>query len=91
MENVNGYLQKSLLNRLSIVHGGKTRIIILIIIIIIIIIILFRYLIKLQPLINGNFSIMGYVEITFDVLESTKNVSVHVADIFTKNETVRVC
>ena len=39
---------------------------------------------------NGNLSIMGYTEITFKVVENTRNVSVHMADIVTKNETIKV-
>ena len=39
---------------------------------------------------NGNLSIMGYTEITFKVVENTQNVSVHMADIVTKNETIKV-
>ncbi|KAG7172389.1 Aminopeptidase N-like 4, partial [Homarus americanus] len=49
-----------------------------------------HYLVKLQPLINGNFSILGYVEVEMEVLESTSNVTLHIADIITKNETIRV-
>lgn len=33
---------------------------------------------------------MGYAEITFLVLEATKNVSIHLADIVTRNETIKV-
>ena len=40
MKNLNGYLQKSWLNCLSIVHGGKALTIVIIVIIIIIIIII---------------------------------------------------
>ncbi|XP_047740791.1 aminopeptidase N [Hyalella azteca] len=49
-----------------------------------------KYVIRLQPLINGNFSIMGSVEITMKVLEPTQNVSLHMADIISKNETIKL-
>ncbi|XP_063587806.1 aminopeptidase N-like [Penaeus indicus] len=47
-----------------------------------------HYLVKLQPLINGNFSILGYVEVEMEVLEPTSNITLHMADIITKNETI---
>lgn len=49
-----------------------------------------HYKVKLQPLINGNFSILGHVEIEIEVLEATSNVTLHIADIVTKNETIKV-
>lgn len=49
-----------------------------------------HYLVKLQPFINGNFSILGYVEVEIQVLESTSNITLHMADIITNNDTVRV-
>lgn len=49
-----------------------------------------HYMVKLQPFINGNFSIIGYVEIGMDVVEPTSKVILHIADIITKNETVKV-
>lgn len=49
-----------------------------------------HYKVKLQPLINGNFSILGYVEVEVEVLEATSNVTLHIADIVTKNETIRL-
>ncbi|XP_037798508.1 aminopeptidase N-like isoform X2 [Penaeus monodon] len=49
-----------------------------------------HYLIKLQPLINGNFSILGYVEVEMEVLEPTSNITLHMADIITKNDTFKV-
>ncbi|XP_042215803.1 aminopeptidase N-like isoform X2 [Homarus americanus] len=49
-----------------------------------------HYLVKLQPLINGNFSILGYVEVEMEVLEPTSNVTLHMADIITKNETIKL-
>lgn len=48
------------------------------------------YHVKLQPFVNGNFSIHGHVEMTFEVLEDTYNVTVHINDIVTKNETIKV-
>ncbi|XP_042889263.1 aminopeptidase N-like [Penaeus japonicus] len=49
-----------------------------------------HYLVKLQPLINGNFSILGYVEVEIEVVEATSNVTLHIADIVTKNETIKL-
>ncbi|XP_027211488.2 aminopeptidase N [Penaeus vannamei] len=49
-----------------------------------------RYLVKLQPLINGNFSILGYVEVEMEVLEPTSNITLHIADIITYNDTVKL-
>ncbi|KAK7082312.1 hypothetical protein SK128_000906, partial [Halocaridina rubra] len=49
-----------------------------------------HYVVKLQPFINGNFSIMGYVQIEMEVLEPTKNISLHILDIITKNETIKL-
>lgn len=49
-----------------------------------------HYKVKLQPLINGNFSILGHVEIEIEVLEATSNVTLHIADIVTKNETIKL-
>ncbi|XP_037798461.1 aminopeptidase N-like [Penaeus monodon] len=47
-----------------------------------------HYLVKLQPFINGNFSIFGYVEVEMEVLEPTSQITLHMADIITKNDTV---
>ncbi|XP_047471486.1 aminopeptidase N-like [Penaeus chinensis] len=49
-----------------------------------------HYLVKLQPFINGNFSISGYVELEMEVLEPTSSIILHMADIITKNETVKL-
>lgn len=49
-----------------------------------------HYLIKLQPLVNGNFSTLGYVEVEVEVLEPTSRIVFHMADIITKNDTVKV-
>ncbi|XP_050699388.1 aminopeptidase N-like isoform X2 [Eriocheir sinensis] len=49
-----------------------------------------HYLVKLQPLINGNLSILGYVEVEMEVLEATTNITLHIADIITHNDTIRV-
>ncbi|XP_018019816.1 aminopeptidase N [Hyalella azteca] len=46
------------------------------------------YVLQLQPLINGNFSIYGYVEIVMEILEPTSNITLHIKDIITKNETI---
>ncbi|XP_042234817.1 uncharacterized protein LOC121874653 [Homarus americanus] len=49
-----------------------------------------HYMVKLQPLINGNYSIIGYVEVEMEVVEPTSNITIHIADIITKNDTIRV-
>ncbi|XP_047472757.1 aminopeptidase N-like isoform X1 [Penaeus chinensis] len=49
-----------------------------------------HYVIKLQPFINGNFSILGHVEVEMEVLEPTSNITLHMDDIITKNDTVKV-
>ena len=49
-----------------------------------------HYLVELQPLINGNFSILGYVEVEMEVLEATSNITLHIADIITHNDTIKV-
>ena len=50
----------------------------------------YRYMMKLQPFIEGNFTINGYTEITFDVQETTRNVTLHINDISTLNDTIKV-
>ncbi|XP_063887273.1 aminopeptidase N-like isoform X2 [Scylla paramamosain] len=49
-----------------------------------------HYLVRLQPLINGNFTILGYVEVEMEVLEATSNITLHIADIITHNDTVKL-
>ncbi|XP_042891235.1 aminopeptidase N-like [Penaeus japonicus] len=49
-----------------------------------------HYLIQLQPFVNGNFSVFGYMEVEMEVLETTSNVTLHMLDIVTKNDTVKV-
>ncbi|XP_063609324.1 aminopeptidase N-like [Penaeus indicus] len=49
-----------------------------------------HYLIQLQPFINGNFSILGYLKVEVEVLDTTSNVILHMLDIVTKNDTVKV-
>lgn len=41
-------------------------------------------------MINGDFNVYGSVEILFDVVEATENVTLHILDIITQNETVMV-
>ncbi|XP_018019814.1 aminopeptidase N [Hyalella azteca] len=48
------------------------------------------YVLRLQPLINGNFTILGYVEIVFGVIEATNNITLHIKDIITKNDTIQL-
>ncbi|XP_037790240.1 aminopeptidase N-like [Penaeus monodon] len=47
-----------------------------------------HYLIQLQPFINGNFSIVGYMKMEVEVLDTTSNIILHMLDIITKNDTV---
>lgn len=49
-----------------------------------------EYQVRLQPFINGNYSIHGYVEVEMSVVQATKNITIHLADIVTHNETVQV-
>lgn len=49
-----------------------------------------RYVVKLQPFVNGNFTILGSVEVEMEVMESTKNITLHIAAITTKNQTVKL-
>ncbi|XP_068246618.1 uncharacterized protein [Palaemon carinicauda] len=49
-----------------------------------------HYVVKLQPFINGNFSIMGYVEIEMEAVMSTDNITVHMTDISTRNDTIKL-
>ncbi|XP_064115925.1 aminopeptidase N-like [Macrobrachium nipponense] len=47
-----------------------------------------HYVVKLQPFVNGNFSIKGYLQVEIEVQEETSNVTLHIADIITHNDTV---
>lgn len=49
-----------------------------------------HYMVKLQPFINGNFSITGHVEVEMEVVEPTSNITLHIADIITKNNTIKL-
>ncbi|KAG7153834.1 Aminopeptidase N-like 2 [Homarus americanus] len=49
-----------------------------------------HYTIRLQPFINGNFSIHGSVDIHLQVLQPTDRVVLNMADIITRNESVSV-
>lgn len=49
-----------------------------------------HYTVKLQPFLDGNFSIAGYVDVTFQVVEATSNVTLNMFDIVTHNDTVKV-
>ncbi|XP_068228789.1 LOW QUALITY PROTEIN: aminopeptidase N-like [Palaemon carinicauda] len=49
-----------------------------------------HYQVKLQPFVNGNFSIFGYVEIEMEVLEPTAEIVLHIYDIVTHNQTVKL-
>ena len=41
-------------------------------------------------MINGNFDIYGSVEIDMQILEATSNITLHIADIVTHNDTIKV-
>ncbi|XP_063599468.1 aminopeptidase N-like [Penaeus indicus] len=47
-----------------------------------------HYDVKLQPFVNGNFSIMGHVEIEMVVREGTSNITLHMADITVRENTI---
>ncbi|XP_047471493.1 aminopeptidase N-like [Penaeus chinensis] len=49
-----------------------------------------HYLVKLQPFLNGNSSVFGYVEVEMEVLEPTSNITLHMADIITNNDSVKI-
>ncbi|XP_064114526.1 aminopeptidase N-like isoform X2 [Macrobrachium nipponense] len=49
-----------------------------------------HYQIKLQPFVRGNFSIFGYVEIEMEVLEPTAEIVLHILNIETHNDTVKL-
>ncbi|KAB7497105.1 Aminopeptidase 1, partial [Armadillidium nasatum] len=48
------------------------------------------YYVRLRPYIHGNFTFDGHVEMTFEALEDTTNVTLHIKDIITKNETIKI-
>ena len=50
----------------------------------------YHYEVRLQPFIHGDLSIEGSVKILFDVAHPTDNITVHIADIVTHNDTVKV-
>nr|XP_027223181.1 endoplasmic reticulum aminopeptidase 1-like [Penaeus vannamei] len=43
-----------------------------------------HYLIRLQPFVNGNFSVFGYMEVEMEALEPTSNITLHMLDIITR-------
>ncbi|XP_045589793.2 aminopeptidase N isoform X1 [Procambarus clarkii] len=49
-----------------------------------------HYLVRLQPFINGNFSIHGHVDVDLLVLEATRSVILHMTDIITLNHTTKL-
>ncbi|XP_069977544.1 endoplasmic reticulum aminopeptidase 2 [Penaeus vannamei] len=49
-----------------------------------------HYLMQLQPFINGNFRILGYMKVEVEVLDTTSNIILHMLDTITKNDTVKV-
>ncbi|XP_063887388.1 aminopeptidase N-like [Scylla paramamosain] len=50
----------------------------------------FHYQLQLQPFIRGNFSINGYVQVEVEVVTETSVFTLHMADIITHNETVKI-
>lgn len=49
-----------------------------------------HYVVHLQPFIRGNFSIAGSVEVEVEVVKETSVFTIHMADIITHNDTVKV-
>lgn len=49
-----------------------------------------HYHVQLQPFIGGNFSVLGSVAIQVEVVEPTARIVIHMADIVTKNDTIKV-
>ncbi|KAG7171432.1 Aminopeptidase N-like 3, partial [Homarus americanus] len=49
-----------------------------------------HYLVKLQPFVNGNYTILGYLEVEMKVVNSTSRIVLHMADIITHNDTITV-
>ncbi|XP_071548141.1 aminopeptidase N-like [Panulirus ornatus] len=49
-----------------------------------------HYVVKLQPFLHGNRSVHGQVEIEVEVFHRTSNITLHVADIHIRRDTVRV-
>lgn len=49
-----------------------------------------EYQVKLQPFVNGNYSIAGHVQVEMVVVHATTNITIHLADIVTHNETIQV-
>jgi len=49
-----------------------------------------HYKVRLQPFINGDLTIKGYTEILMECAEAADNVTLHIADIITKNETIKL-
>ncbi|KAL7640964.1 UNVERIFIED_CONTAM: hypothetical protein RMT77_008101 [Armadillidium vulgare] len=48
------------------------------------------YYVRLRPYIYGNFTFDGHVQMTFEALQDTMNVTLHIYDIITKNETIKI-
>ncbi|XP_063887378.1 aminopeptidase N-like isoform X1 [Scylla paramamosain] len=49
-----------------------------------------HYQLQLQPFVRGNFSINGYVQVEVEVVTETSVFTLHMADIITHNETVKI-
>ncbi|CAL4066693.1 unnamed protein product [Meganyctiphanes norvegica] len=49
-----------------------------------------NYLLRLQPFVGGNFSINGYMEMTLMAKEATRTITLHMNDIITHNDTIKM-
>ncbi|XP_066970347.1 aminopeptidase N-like [Macrobrachium rosenbergii] len=49
-----------------------------------------HYKVELKPFVNGNFSILGRVVVDIEVKIDTSNITIHMADIITFNDTIKV-
>ncbi|XP_064119504.1 aminopeptidase N-like [Macrobrachium nipponense] len=49
-----------------------------------------HYKVELRPFVNGNFSILGRVVVDIEVKVDTSNITIHMADMITFNDTIKV-
>ncbi|XP_063599467.1 aminopeptidase N-like [Penaeus indicus] len=49
-----------------------------------------HYEVRLQPFLNGNFSVLGHVDIELTALTKASNITLHVADIDIQQDTIMV-
>ncbi|CAL4093881.1 unnamed protein product, partial [Meganyctiphanes norvegica] len=50
----------------------------------------YHYVVHLRPWLSGDFKIEGYVEIYMECVNQTTEVSIHMADIITHNDTIKL-